>query len=730
MSKLNLPAMSSGFRSLQQLGDAFEEIEDALDNTLSRDGTAPNQMEAALDMNGNQILNLPAPSDPTDPVRLQDLASYGGGSGPVAWADITGKPSTFTPDQETVEDIVGAKVKAGTNITVSYNDTTGETTIGSTGTVSTAWADITGKPSTFTPSSHTHPQSDITNLVTDLAGKSATGHTHTTSNITDYTEATQDLVGAMIVAGTNMTVTYNDVAGTVTLASAAGSGSSLPPPIATFGTPDNGGVNTANNDVAFAAAEASTYERIYLPEGTYATTVSEVDLNKTYVGPGKIKFTSNGNEVGRGWSWVKTHPTKGGVGSTLWFTGDQKFTDSEWKTIGTDVRTYDLSASYFEPTLIPHHAWFYCLSGNSGTNAKLGATASTGSSTITLNSTAPNWDGKTIAFLDGPNGTNLSTRTVVSHSGNNLVLDSPPPSNYATGTYVGVGKRTWNGHTYVKVNNTGGGDVYGHVVRMNQNYVPLATEDHFFFTSTVGQYGGDVGFGAGSSGSYATGWESQYADNGNDVAVIGQVDTFQRSNDTGARSVVWMGTFMKSEPDPVSGIHKPADVAHEVAGKWRIGLDTSRADLTNFSSVGDNYNAAVTMGLGQRIVFNQSSSTSGRGADTTWGALFGNVKGDMFLESGNDASGDFIALRFNRGSGSDGRLRIRPNAVQVNTAFTVATSIGAGTDISLGASNVLAFGAGSGCYATRLNGSSSLTPYLHWAVNGVIYRVALVGLDV
>lgn len=42
------------------------------------------------------------------------------------------------------------------------------------GVGSVDWSVITGKPTTFTPSSHTHPQSDITNLVTDLSGKQAT----------------------------------------------------------------------------------------------------------------------------------------------------------------------------------------------------------------------------------------------------------------------------------------------------------------------------------------------------------------------------------------------------------------------------------------------------------------------------------------------------------------------------------------------------------------------------
>lgn len=48
-------------------------IETALENTLSRNGTSPNTMSADLDMNSNQILNLPEPSANTDVVRLVDL---------------------------------------------------------------------------------------------------------------------------------------------------------------------------------------------------------------------------------------------------------------------------------------------------------------------------------------------------------------------------------------------------------------------------------------------------------------------------------------------------------------------------------------------------------------------------------------------------------------------------------------------------------------------------------
>jgi hypothetical protein len=51
-------------------------IEDAFDNTLSRDGTSPNEMESVLDMNSHQIVNLPNPSTENSPLRLKDLAEF------------------------------------------------------------------------------------------------------------------------------------------------------------------------------------------------------------------------------------------------------------------------------------------------------------------------------------------------------------------------------------------------------------------------------------------------------------------------------------------------------------------------------------------------------------------------------------------------------------------------------------------------------------------------------
>jgi hypothetical protein len=53
----NLTNITSGYASNTALNANFEALRNALLNTLSRDGSTPNAMNADLDMNGNEIVN-------------------------------------------------------------------------------------------------------------------------------------------------------------------------------------------------------------------------------------------------------------------------------------------------------------------------------------------------------------------------------------------------------------------------------------------------------------------------------------------------------------------------------------------------------------------------------------------------------------------------------------------------------------------------------------------------
>lgn len=75
MAKITLASILAKFSSITKLNANFTAIATAFENTLSRDGTAPNAMEADLDMDSNSIINLPVATTATEPIRLGQLAA-------------------------------------------------------------------------------------------------------------------------------------------------------------------------------------------------------------------------------------------------------------------------------------------------------------------------------------------------------------------------------------------------------------------------------------------------------------------------------------------------------------------------------------------------------------------------------------------------------------------------------------------------------------------------------
>lgn len=72
MAKVTLPdigTLSNQSSAREAMNENFDLIEEAFDNTLSRDGTTPNQMEADIDLNGNTLLNVADPVADGDAVN-------------------------------------------------------------------------------------------------------------------------------------------------------------------------------------------------------------------------------------------------------------------------------------------------------------------------------------------------------------------------------------------------------------------------------------------------------------------------------------------------------------------------------------------------------------------------------------------------------------------------------------------------------------------------------------
>jgi len=113
MAKLTLSDVTTSLASNSLLNSNFTLIESAMNNTVSRDGTAPNAMLASFDMGGFNILNLAAPINQTDAATkkyVDDLftamasggvVSVNGKAGVVTLtaADVGAEPALgFTPE--------------------------------------------------------------------------------------------------------------------------------------------------------------------------------------------------------------------------------------------------------------------------------------------------------------------------------------------------------------------------------------------------------------------------------------------------------------------------------------------------------------------------------------------------------------------------------------------------------------------------------------------------------
>lgn len=156
MAKLTLNNVTSGYNLATVYNANNDAIEAALENTLSRDGTAPNDMEANLDMGGHRIFNLGAPQTSTDAVRVIDIESGDITVSPdIDWANINDIPDRIQelaaltdPNADRLifwDDSAGDLVYLSLGTGLSITGTTISATVSSV-----AWAGITGIPTFVT----------------------------------------------------------------------------------------------------------------------------------------------------------------------------------------------------------------------------------------------------------------------------------------------------------------------------------------------------------------------------------------------------------------------------------------------------------------------------------------------------------------------------------------------------------------------------------------------------
>lgn len=188
------------------INNNFALTETALENTLSRDGTTPNTMSANLDMNGQNITNLPAPAGPLEPLRLTDITAYIdqlSGTSTLLPAAVAGDINKIP--RVAAADLLGYSL---VGIDTSGNLRPQTTDVGSLGTSALNWSDLfldSGAVINFDSGDVT-----ITHAANSLAV--AGGNYTFTGNVTNT--GTTSLVGATTLTTGGLTLT----AGTATVA--------------------------------------------------------------------------------------------------------------------------------------------------------------------------------------------------------------------------------------------------------------------------------------------------------------------------------------------------------------------------------------------------------------------------------------------------------------------------------------------------------------------------------
>jgi hypothetical protein len=107
--------------------------------------------------------------------------------GAVDWESITGKPTTFTPSAHTHTIADTTDLQSALDAKADDTDLAGKADLVHTH----LWADITDKPITFTPSAHTHAIADVTGLQTALDGKADDADLTAKANVVDVYAKTE-----------------------------------------------------------------------------------------------------------------------------------------------------------------------------------------------------------------------------------------------------------------------------------------------------------------------------------------------------------------------------------------------------------------------------------------------------------------------------------------------------------------------------------------------------------
>lgn len=317
MARYTRTAVTSGFEVQSQLNQNFADIQTAIDDTLSRVGDQPNQMEDDIDMNSNRIYNLPTPSSPTEPV------TYGLYLGTSTVGQVYG---TFNWTA-----VATASQTVFTGITPAYSPGTGNLSVYVNGVRQhpTAYAETTSSSVTFT--SGLDAGDEVLFVINEAQVSGAIPASLATT--TTWTQTGTGAVSRTVDAKLKEFVSVKD-----------------------FGAVGDG---VTNDTTAIQNALNSTAKTIYFPAGTYLVS------GLTYYGAKKLIGDGSQNSIlsytGSGTCFVQSTPGTRIYGFII---AGIKIQDVGTGVVGLDLNS--VSSSIFDDVVVSGFTTGISLTGSNG----------------------------------------------------------------------------------------------------------------------------------------------------------------------------------------------------------------------------------------------------------------------------------------------------------------------------------------------------------------------------
>lgn len=130
MPKVTLNRIATDQQVVETTNANAATMEQAFENTLSRDGTAPNQMEADFDMNLNRILNCANGIDDTDAINRKQLFEYPRFQPtPIGYLTTSNGIKSNKPEPYQLEETVDISIDLTSLTAMSYSEITGDTLV-------------------------------------------------------------------------------------------------------------------------------------------------------------------------------------------------------------------------------------------------------------------------------------------------------------------------------------------------------------------------------------------------------------------------------------------------------------------------------------------------------------------------------------------------------------------------------------------------------------------------